>query len=57
MIVEEEGLIVPHPRMAERRFVLRPLCDLAPGLVHPVLGQTVAELLKTLRSDESVVQV
>jgi 2-amino-4-hydroxy-6-hydroxymethyldihydropteridine diphosphokinase len=57
MIVEEEGLIVPHPRMAERRFVLQPLCDLAPGLVHPVLGQTVAELLKTLQSGESVVQV
>jgi len=57
MIVEEEGLIVPHPRMAERRFVLQPLCDLAPGLVHPVLGQTVAELLKTLKSDERVVLV
>jgi 2-amino-4-hydroxy-6-hydroxymethyldihydropteridine diphosphokinase len=57
MIVEEEGLIVPHPRMADRRFVLQPLCDLAPGLVHPVLGQTVSELLKTLRSDESVVKV
>jgi 2-amino-4-hydroxy-6-hydroxymethyldihydropteridine diphosphokinase len=57
MIVEEEGLIIPHPRMAERRFVLQPLCDLAPGLVHPVLGQTVAQLLKSLRSDESVVRV
>lgn len=56
-IVEEEGLIIPHPRMAERRFVLQPLSDLAPGLVHPVLGRTVAELLKTLRSDESVVQI
>jgi 2-amino-4-hydroxy-6-hydroxymethyldihydropteridine diphosphokinase len=56
-VVEVEGLIVPHPRMAERRFVLQPLCDLAPGLVHPVLGQTVAELLKTLRSDERVVKV
>ncbi|WP_338042757.1 2-amino-4-hydroxy-6-hydroxymethyldihydropteridine diphosphokinase [Oryzomonas sagensis] len=57
MIVEEEGLIVPHPRMAERRFVLEPLCNLAPGLVHPVLGQTVAHLLKTLRSDESVTKL
>ncbi|KAA0891379.1 2-amino-4-hydroxy-6-hydroxymethyldihydropteridine diphosphokinase [Oryzomonas rubra] len=57
MIVEEEGLIVPHPRMAERRFVLEPLCNLAPGLVHPVLGQTVAQLLKTLRSDESVAKL
>lgn len=57
MIVEEEGLIVPHPRMAERRFVLQPLCDLAPGLLHPVLGQTVAQLLEALQSDESVVKL
>lgn len=57
MIVEEEGLICPHPRMAERRFVLQPLSDLAPALVHPVLGQTVEELLRTLRTDESLVQV
>jgi 2-amino-4-hydroxy-6-hydroxymethyldihydropteridine diphosphokinase len=57
MIVEEEGVIVPHPRMAGRRFVLQPLSDLAPGLVHPVLGQTIAHLLETLRSDESVVKL
>ncbi|MBN1772588.1 MAG: 2-amino-4-hydroxy-6-hydroxymethyldihydropteridine diphosphokinase [Deltaproteobacteria bacterium] len=39
------ALAVPHPRIAERRFVLRPLSDLDPGLVHPVLGRTVAALL------------
>jgi len=57
MIMEEEGLIVPHPRMAERRFVLEPLNDLAPGLMHPVLERTVASLLETLRSDGSVVKL
>ena len=45
-IVETPRLQVPHPRMAERRFVLEPLACLAPDLRHPVLRQTVRELLQ-----------
>ena len=44
-LVETGGLRIPHPRLAERAFVLAPLCDLAPDLRHPVLGKTMRELL------------
>lgn len=41
-------LTLPHPRLEERAFVLAPLCDLAPGLKHPISGRTMAELLGAL---------
>jgi 2-amino-4-hydroxy-6-hydroxymethyldihydropteridine diphosphokinase len=44
-IVREAGLEIPHPRMAERRFVLVPFTEIAPGAVHPVLKKTIAEML------------
>ena len=37
-------LILPHPLVAERDFVMKPLAEIAPGLVHPVLGKTIKEL-------------
>jgi 2-amino-4-hydroxy-6-hydroxymethyldihydropteridine diphosphokinase len=44
-VIEEPGLLVPHPRFRERRFVLEPLAEVAPGLGDPVSGKTIAELL------------
>lgn len=57
MIIDEKDLVVPHPRLAERRFVLQPLCDIAPDLLHPLTGKSVHELLDSLKSDETVVKL
>jgi 2-amino-4-hydroxy-6-hydroxymethyldihydropteridine diphosphokinase len=53
-VVRAAELEVPHPRMAERRFVLVPLVELAPMLRHPTLRKTVAQLLAETRDRSSV---
>lgn len=51
LIVDSEVLQLPHPRFRSRRFVLGPLSEIAPGLVDPVTGKTVSELLRLLSGD------
>jgi len=49
-IIIEPGLSVPHPYLHEREFVLRPMVELAPAFVHPVLNKTMSELLQELNN-------
>lgn len=44
VVMNDERLILPHPLMTERRFVMDPLVEIAPDLVHPVLGKAMKEL-------------
>jgi 7,8-dihydro-6-hydroxymethylpterin-pyrophosphokinase len=49
-------LILPHPRMHLRRFVLAPLCEIAPNVIHPTMRKTCSELLAAL-DDPAIVRV
>jgi len=51
---DTEYLQLPHPRIPSRRFVLEPLNELAPSLVHPVLNNTISELLAKTTDDSEV---
>jgi 2-amino-4-hydroxy-6-hydroxymethyldihydropteridine diphosphokinase len=53
-MVHTSVLEVPHPRLAERRFVLRPLAELAPDLLHPILRKTISQLLASVKDSSQV---
>ncbi len=55
-IIKEEGLTIPHPHLHERGFVLVPLAELVPDLLHPVLKKTIRELLVEIEA-EGVVEL
>jgi 2-amino-4-hydroxy-6-hydroxymethyldihydropteridine diphosphokinase len=47
-IINNKNLTVPHPRMHTRRFVMAPMADIAPELVHPVQGKNMADILSEI---------
>jgi len=55
-IINDEALSVPHPMMHLRRFVMAPMLDLAPDLIHPVLGMTMTELYREIPQDGQIVR-
>lgn len=55
VVLSEPSLTLPHPHLHKRRFVLEPMCEIAPDYIHPVIGLSIAELLKQC-TDTSFVQ-
>ena len=56
LCVQTEKLVIPHPEMHLRRFVLVPLAEIAPNLVHPIFQETIHTLLERLGDDKSVIR-
>jgi 2-amino-4-hydroxy-6-hydroxymethyldihydropteridine diphosphokinase len=57
VVLDEEGLTLPHPRLAERAFVLEPLHEVAPHFVHPATSLSVGEMLSALPPGQRVERI
>ncbi len=55
--VKTADLVIPHPEMSRRMFVLVPLAEIAPGLVHPVSKLTIEELMGKIKKDQGIVRL
>ncbi len=56
-IIHEKCLIVPHPLMHQRRFVLAPMADMAPDLIHPSIGKSMIELLQKIPENDQAIKL
>ncbi|MDP7416543.1 MAG: 2-amino-4-hydroxy-6-hydroxymethyldihydropteridine diphosphokinase [Desulfobacterales bacterium] len=54
LVINLSGLVIPHPRMHKRRFVLKPICDIDPTVVHPVLKKDMRHLLDNLGDGQKI---
>ena len=56
LVIESAELVIPHPRMHKRRFVLQPICDIDPTIVHPVILKNIRTLLTLLKDEAQSVE-
>ncbi|NLA74902.1 MAG: 2-amino-4-hydroxy-6-hydroxymethyldihydropteridine diphosphokinase, partial [Deltaproteobacteria bacterium] len=56
-IINDKNLIVPHPRMHMRRFVMAPMVDIAPDLIHPVLKRSMREILNEIPATDQEIKL
>jgi 2-amino-4-hydroxy-6-hydroxymethyldihydropteridine diphosphokinase len=57
LVIDEKGLKIPHRLMHERRFVLAPLCEIAPELIHPMLKKSITVLLAECRDRTKILKL
>ncbi|HKZ56738.1 MAG TPA: 2-amino-4-hydroxy-6-hydroxymethyldihydropteridine diphosphokinase [Thermodesulfovibrionales bacterium] len=50
LVLKEDDLEIPHPLMHERDFVLKPLCEIAPDIIHPVLKKKICDLMQEIKN-------
>ncbi len=57
LVIKTDHLVIPHPRLEERAFVLIPLAEIAPDLIHPVSGRSIEDLLTSIKGRQGVKKI